>query len=163
MPTPFIASRRTYHRRRWGPLALTVAIAGLAWALARSRPFRVEVAGTSMAPELLPGDWLIATASRRSIRRDDVVVVRHPHQGDLELVKRVVAGPGDEVAGRLLGSGEWFVTGDNADASTDSRRFGPVSQSEIVGRVRFVYWPPERIGPVRSARGTRRPARSRRG
>jgi signal peptidase I len=66
----------------------------------------------------------------------------------LEVVKRVTGAPGDDVGGRPLGPNEWFVTGDNAEASSDSRTFGPVGRRDIVGRVRFVYWPPGRVGPV---------------
>ena len=101
-----------------------------------------------MAPRLLPGEWALATSARR-IRRGDVVVVRHPNQPGIEMVKRIAAAPGDEVSGRVLGDDEWFVVGDNANASTDSRTIGPVPRAGIVGRVRYVYWPPDRAGPVR--------------
>ena len=65
------------------------------------------------------------------------------------MVKRITAGPGDDVAGRVLRIDEWFVAGDNAEWSTDSRRFGPVPRAAIVGRVRYVYWPPGRAGRIR--------------
>jgi nickel-type superoxide dismutase maturation protease len=130
------------------PIALLAA--GLAaWAFVRWRPFRVEIAGSSMAPRLLPGDWAVGTSSG-GIVRGDVVVVKHPARPDLEMVKRITGVPADEVhPGRDLGPDEWFVAGDHPEASTDSRTFGPVSRGAIVGRVRFVYWPPARMGPVR--------------
>ena len=101
-----------------------------------------------MAPRLRPGDWAIATAPGR-LRPGDVVVVRHPGRHGMEMVKRIAAGPGDEVAGHVLGHHEWFVAGDNPAWSTDSRTFGPVSRAAIVGRIRCVYWPPGRAGRVR--------------
>lgn len=44
-----------------------------------------------------------------------------------------------------LGAHEYFVLGDNRPNSHDSRRFGPVDQSLIVGRVWVRGWPLNRI------------------
>lgn len=43
-----------------------------------------------------------------------------------------------------LKSDEYFVLGDNRAASLDSRYFGPVSRSQIVGRVWLRGWPLDR-------------------
>jgi signal peptidase I len=120
---------------RWA-LALAVVVA---WFVLRRRPFRVEIRGASMEPTLAEGDW--AVAIRRRLRVGDVVVVEHPERPGFELVKRVVAAPGDAVRDRRLGGGEWWVEGDRSDASTDSRSFGPVSRSSIRGTVVLVYAP----------------------
>jgi signal peptidase I len=40
-----------------------------------------------------------------------------------------------------LGPDEYFVMGDNRDNSNDSRYIGPISRSEIIGHVRFVFFP----------------------
>jgi len=44
-----------------------------------------------------------------------------------------------------LGNGQYFVMGDNRDASFDSRRFGPIDDSVIIGRVWFRGWPFTRV------------------
>ncbi len=43
-------------------------------------------------------------------------------------------------------AGYVFVMGDNRSASQDSRSFGAVPQSEIVGRALVRFWPPSRLG-----------------
>jgi type IV secretory pathway protease TraF len=139
-------SDRTYHRLRAQRKAIgALAVAGLgAYALLRWKPFRVEIAGSSMHPALEPGDWALAVAAR-TLRRGAVVVVEHPGRPGFEMVKRVVAVPGDLAPdGRTLGADELWVEGDAADGSTDSREFGPVGRGFVRGVVRLVYWPPGR-------------------
>jgi nickel-type superoxide dismutase maturation protease len=106
-------------------------------------PFRVEVAGGSMAPTLRDGDWLVATRRGR-VRRGSVVVIRHPGRS-LDLVKRVARVPGDTAGERTLGPEEYLVIGDHPSASTDGRAFGPVGQDAIEGVVRFRYRPRPRL------------------
>ena len=97
-----------------------------------------------MAPTLVAGDWAVTVAARR-VRVGDVVVVRSPDRPGLELVKRVTAAPGGDVAGiGTLPPDRWWVEGDDPSASTDSRRFGAVRRADIRGRVLAVYWPPAR-------------------
>ena len=45
----------------------------------------------------------------------------------------------------LLGPDEYFLMGDNRQASLDSRVFGSVPRAFIVGKVWFRGWPPEKI------------------
>ena len=45
-----------------------------------------------------------------------------------------------------ISSGTYFVMGDNRLESTDSRMFGAISASEIIGTIKFRYWPFSRIG-----------------
>jgi nickel-type superoxide dismutase maturation protease len=89
--------------------------------------FRVE--DRSMAPALAQGDYVLANRWAYALgkpAKGDVVVLRDPESSGGYLVKRVADVTAD---GRL------FVTGDNVVESRDSRAFGAVSPSLIVGRV----------------------------
>lgn len=43
---------------------------------------------------------------------------------------------------------QYFVMGDNRNASQDSRRFGPITIQDIVGEAVFRYWPPQKLGLI---------------
>jgi signal peptidase I len=43
---------------------------------------------------------------------------------------------------------EYFVLGDQRQDSRDSRTFGPVRRSDIVGKVWVTYWPPGAWGKL---------------
>ena len=48
----------------------------------------------------------------------------------------------------LLEADQYFAAGDNRPHSSDSRAWGPIDRSEIVGRAFFRYWPMETIGTI---------------
>lgn len=96
-----------------------------------------------MAPTLLEGDWALVVAPR-SYHQGDVVVVEHPQKPGYEMVKRLRGVPGDEVGDRTLGDDEWWVEGDHAGASTDSRHFGPVGRDGLRAKVTLIYSPKAR-------------------
>ena len=97
-------------------------------------PFaRYRVEGESMTPSVSPEERVVVNkAAYRSSqpRAGDLVVVRDPRRPERLLLKRI-AGPAD--------NGGWLVLGDNPDASTDSRAFGPIARDQIVGKVWFRY------------------------
>jgi signal peptidase I len=45
-----------------------------------------------------------------------------------------------------IAPGHYFMMGDNRGDSDDSRFWGPVPGSWVIGPVLFTYWPPDRIG-----------------
>jgi signal peptidase I len=54
--------------------------------------------------------------------------------------------PGPDFAQRILGPDEYFMMGDNRAQSCDSREWGPVNRSDLIGPVFAVYWPLTRLG-----------------
>jgi signal peptidase I len=136
--------------RRW-PAALVALAAGAVLAARRARLEPLLVRGESMLPTLRPGQRIAVGPPKRPLPRGAVVVVRHPAEDGFELVKRVVGLPGERVqlAGggpdAVLGPDEYLVLGDHREASTDGRAFGPVGWEQVVGVVRFAYWPPRRL------------------
>jgi signal peptidase I len=44
-----------------------------------------------------------------------------------------------------LGNHEYFVVGDNVNVSKDSRIYGPIDASSLVGVADLNYWPPDRV------------------
>ncbi|CAB4657619.1 unannotated protein [freshwater metagenome] len=96
----------------------------------------VKVAGQSMLPAYGDGDWLLVSwldavpdseAAGNSLISKVVVVEREERPG-IFLVKRV----------QKFHAGNYWVQGDNSE-STDSRTWGWIAPSEIVGRVLFRY------------------------
>ncbi|HXQ75425.1 MAG TPA: signal peptidase I [Acidimicrobiales bacterium] len=55
------------------------------------------------------------------------------------------ADPGPPIRTQRIPAGDIFVMGDNRGLSDDSRDYGPVSESLIVGRAVFGFWPLSRI------------------
>ena len=112
---------------------------------------RVRVRGWSMYPSLTPGEWvLIDRLAYRTgePRRNEVVLALDPRDRGRPILKRIAGVPGDETAAGRMAPGEYFLVGDNPEFSTDSRAFGPVRRSDLIGRAWLVVWPPERFRPV---------------
>ncbi len=109
---------------------LAAMIAAAAWRLRR-----YEIAEESMAPTLLPGDYVVAVRRPRRVRPGDVVIFEHPDREGFTLVKRAR----DVTGGRVIASG------DNRAASADAP---PVGCEQVEARAVWVYWPPARFGRV---------------
>jgi nickel-type superoxide dismutase maturation protease len=94
-----------------------------------------------MRPTLEPGDRLLVdTGAYRSGPPvvDDLVVLVDPEAPGRWLVKRV----------RAIGPDGVHVAGDAPAESRDSRRFGPVPVSALIGRVYRRYGPIARRGDL---------------
>ncbi len=104
-----------------------------AWKTPSSQTFVKRVVG-------LPGD-------RISIR-DGHVVRNGVREKDPYIVLCGGAGSCDFPGTIVIPRGDYFMMGDNRGESDDSRFWGPVPKSWIIGQAFFTYWPPDRIGPL---------------
>lgn len=83
----------------------------------------------------VPGDHLIIREGKVFIMGED---------GEERLLGEPYLLPGTNTQGNTdvtLGPNEYYVLGDNRDASFDSRRWGIVPREDIVGRVIIRIWP----------------------
>jgi len=110
----------------------------------------VVVSGQSMEPTFLNGRRLLASSAYwliGNIRDNDIVVIRG-EKGDEYVIKRVYRMGGETVdwvnipddwpltKGRfVVPDGKIYVLGDNRAVSEDSRRFGAVDVSRVLGKV----------------------------
>ena len=88
----------------------------------------------------LPGETVKIAGSQISITNQ-----QHPEGSVLEesYLPRYQASIGQIT--KNLGADEYFVMGDNRLESLDSRVFGPIKRSSIIGRVFFRGWPLDKI------------------
>ncbi|MCX6421985.1 MAG: nickel-type superoxide dismutase maturation protease [Actinobacteria bacterium] len=89
--------------------------------------FRATVEGLSMIPVLAPGERVLVRRTR-DLGPGNVVVAHDP-EGRL-VVKRLIR---SEITAQ--GEPGWWLEGDNAAASTDSRTYGAVPTTAMLGRV----------------------------
>ena len=117
------------------------------------------------------GEWYVFDPPRRG----DIIVFHPPGASSEPYIKRIIALPGEQVAirdGAVFVNGHqldepyvssptvWrgigqdtvtvppdsvFVLGDNRANSSDSRVFGPVPMSSIIGKAWVAYWPPDAV------------------
>lgn len=82
-----------------------------------------------MIPQLKPGDEVLVDMrvyQKKSPQRGEVVVAQRPDRPEITMIKRVA---------EVLEDGRLILLGDNPQASSDSRSFGPVPRANIVGKV----------------------------
>ena len=179
----------------------TVLLAVLVFLAVRASVQHYRVEGQSMDPTLVDGEFLLVNSlvyARVNVdklgkwvpgwdpgepalrhvfhgpERGDIIVFHHPQAPNArDLVKRVIAIPGDTVSirdnavfvnGRQLvepyvanprqdnmaeltvPEGHYWVMGDNRGNSLDSRTFGPIGVELIGGKAMASWWPREKIG-----------------
>ncbi len=134
-----------------------------------AQSFRVD--GASMEPGLHTDEFVIVDKMSylfQAPQRGDVIVFHYPRDTSKDFIKRIIALPGDTIRitsnsvivdGQTLhepyishpsnfenntwklGRDQFFVMGDNRENSLDSRSWGLLDRSYIIGRAVAVYWP----------------------
>ena len=105
----------------------------------------VEVRGDSMSPNFNDGDWLLFRLLPAKSKSDKLVgklvgkvvlIQRQSQVGtDFLQVKRVVKVNESNESNQT----KFWVEGDNKSASTDSRSWGALDSSEVIGKLIFRY------------------------
>ena len=118
----------------------------------------VVVMGNSMEPTFKNHQLLIASTDTANLNINDIVVFQRSNDVS---IKRIIAMAGSQISLRdssvyidgilisglesensavieyTLANDEFFVIGDNAQVSLDSRNYGPIKQNQIIGKILF--------------------------
>jgi len=163
-----------YRRRIVLDMLETVALAVVLFLGINAVSARIRVDSISMQPTLYAGDFVLVNKLAYWIgepQHGDVIVFYYPpNPAEIPYIKRVVGLPGDQVNianGKVYingdefiepylkvptkRGGEWtvpadslFVMGDNRNNSSDSRSWGFVPISNVIGKAEVIYLPFDR-------------------
>ncbi len=182
-PVDVEADRRRMSRSARSAIEWVAVIVGALVVALVVKTFLIQafyIPSESMVPTLQVGDRVLVNKLSGEPSRGDIVVFDRPGgpgaDGIEDLIKRVIALPGEQVEGRdgrVLIDGQpleepylpdgtvtssfgpetvpadhIWVMGDNRGASDDSRRFKFVPVDDVVGRAFVVIWPLADLGTL---------------
>lgn len=137
-----------------------------------------QVSGLSMAPHIASGEFVLINTMAYRLHgpaHGDIIAFHHDGPTAETFIKRVIGLPGDRIRidrGRVfvngapldepyvrfpddrsfaevtVPAGSLYVLGDNRADSEDSRAFGFVAQSEVMGRGIAGIWPIAHLGAL---------------
>ena len=155
-------------------ILITIALALVIFLALQAMFQSVKVVGSSMEPSLEQGQYLLVSKASywfRSPQRGDVIIFHPPQDPDRDLIKRVIATPGDIVEvkdgkvyindapleedyisespnyrfpAQQVPEDCYFVLGDNRNHSSDSHIWANpwLPEENIIGKAQLSYWPP---------------------
>jgi len=155
----------------------TVGLAVVLFLIINTLSARVRVDGFSMLPTLQDGEFVLVNKLAYHTGtpvRGDIIVFQSITEKNLDLIKRVIGLPGDQIVigggrvsinGQILDepyiaaapnySGRWkvpdgylFVLGDNRNDSSDSHAWGFLPTQNVIGKALLIYWPPNKWAMV---------------
>lgn len=106
-----------------------------------------KIAGESMAPKVLRGDYVLVKKPafrNRAVQKGDIVIAVYPDDRSKVLIRRIEGLPGEVLAredgtSMTVPHGSVMVKGTGKNA-IDSSTFGPLDMRDIVGRVTQIYF-----------------------
>lgn len=159
-------------------IAVTLVLALLIFLGVQAALQSFKVVGSSMEDNLHQGQYLLVSKAVYWFgdpQRGDVIVFHSPQNGDRDLIKRVIATPGETVEvreGKVYVDDEpleepyileepsytfprtevpeacYFVLGDNRNHSSDSHVGWMLPRENIIGKAWLCYWPPSMWQPI---------------
>ena len=160
-------------------IGITILIAVAIFALLRVTVQAYTVQYSCMLPNIEEGEWLMVSKASYFFSdpdRGDVIVFDPPVSSQYPYIKRVIGLPGETVevrdgkvfidgialieeyikeppnytmAPKVIPQGEYFVLGDNRNNANDSHAGWTVPRENIIGEAWFVYWQPDKWGPIK--------------
>jgi len=156
----------------------TVGLAVIIFLIIRIGIQNYRIEGQSMEPNFHDGEYLIVNKLAYRLgdyERGDVIVFHYPNDPSKDYIKRIIGLPGDTVEIRggqlyvnnvqidepyphrpnvrdeppaVVEADHLYVMGDNRPASSDTRSWGQLDESFVVGQAWVAIWPFDEAGIV---------------
>ncbi|MBM3118364.1 MAG: signal peptidase I [Chloroflexi bacterium] len=155
-------------------IIVPIAVGLIAFVIFHTTVGSFKVYGLSMCPTVEDGEYILVSKAAyffNEPHHGDIIVFRSPNDPNTDLIKRIIAVPGDTVEIRdktvfvndtplvepyiidppnyiyfpeEISTDHYFVLGDNRNNSSDSHKRWTVPRQNIIGKAWITYWPPYR-------------------